>query len=225
MYNVIKFVLMGVMSCSFAASAALIESDYLGVQGGITYDSSTNYEWLDLSFTSSMTLAEYQNYLTSLDDNWLFASSALVSNLFAEFGVTAADDPLYGTATSAGALHLYQPPTQGFLDQVQDISILGEYLSDVSQFFGIKGFTSDIVANVYYEQFMMYHSKSLSVGVISLGDYIHKADGGDLYSFFTYREKSNDPVVVSEPSILILFVLSIFFIARLKCTPKLSANR
>ena len=47
---------------SLNASASLIERDYLGVTGGVTYDTESQLEWLDLSFTRTMDFNEYQDY-------------------------------------------------------------------------------------------------------------------------------------------------------------------
>lgn len=66
----------------FKASVPLFERDYLGVACGITCDSERQLEWLEVTFTRNLDLAEYLNYLNELDACWNLATSVLVRQLF-----------------------------------------------------------------------------------------------------------------------------------------------
>lgn len=190
------------------ALASLIERDYAGITNGITFDSETNYEWLDLSFTRTMNLTEYQNYLLELDDGWKFASSDMVSVLLTNFGLISVDNSAYGTVASGSGYSYYSSPELAYIELVDDLAILGESMSMGSNFYGIKGFTSDQLGATY-EQYMAYYSKSKSIGIVSLGDYIRIPSGKSIQSFFTYREAQVQPQAVDlpEPSTISIFIL------------------
>lgn len=192
--------------------ASLIERDYSGVIGGITYDSESNYEWLDLSFTRSMSLSEYQDYLAVLDDSWMFASSDKVSDLFSHFDLTGEINVDYGIANPGSGYAYYSSPETVFIDLVNDLTMLGESMSLGSNFYGVKGFTSDQVG-ANYEQYMAYYSKSQTIGVVSLGDYIRTPSGKSIQSFFTYREALPvvAPVDLPEPATLGMLALMLCF--------------
>lgn len=206
---------------SLNASASLIERDYLGVTGGVTYDTESQLEWLDLSFTRTMDFNEYQDYLLSLNDEWNFASSDLVANLFSNFDLNDEVNDDFGTAKVGNGYHYYSSPESAFINVVNSLVILGESMSEGSNFFGVKGFTSDNVGNGY-EQYMAYYSNSQSIGVVALADYVRAPTGKGIQSFFTYRQSNamavsnvNGPslpaTAVPEPATLGLFAMLLSF--------------
>ena len=208
---------------SLNASASLIERDYLGVTGGVTYDTESQLEWLDLSFTRTMDFTEYQDYLLSLNDEWNFASSDLVANLFSNFDLNDEVNDDFGTAKTDIGYHYYSSPESAFINVVNSLVILGESMSEGSNFFGVKGFTSDNVGNGY-EQYMAYHNGAKDLGILAFGDYHRVPTGKDILSFFTYRiarpevnfaslNISVPSTQVSEPTTLAIFTLMLSLFA------------
>ncbi|ARD43722.1 hypothetical protein [Colwellia sp. PAMC 21821] len=169
------------------SSATLIERDYLGVSGGITYDDETNFEWLDLTFTRSLNLAEYQDYLSVLDAGWIFASSQLVSELLTNFDFIfdKSETNIYGSVIDYNELYLHNKPNKIFIEHVNQMTILGEL--EYPEYHGIKGFTRDMRGD-YFEQYMAYYKLNGNTGVVSAGDFIRNPSGKIFESFFTYRE-------------------------------------
>lgn len=215
------FIKLLLVTCflSLNASASLIERDYLGVSGGITYDSESELEWLDLTFTRNLDLTEYLNYLNDLDAEWKFASSALVSQLLTNFNFTfdQSDNNIYGNAIAYNGFYTHSKPSPSFFDHIEELTMLGESMDSASKFYGIKGFTSDMQGS-YYEQYMAYYTTSKKTGVVSAGDFIRTPSKNLFNSFFTYRESSalqaanvNGPtltspaIAVPEPATLALF--------------------
>jgi len=207
-----------VVALLFAANvhAGLISKDYKGVTGGVTFDDSTNIEWLDLSFTQSMTLIEYQQFLADNSDGWQWASSAQVSNLYSEFGITSSNNTAWGVARDRGPFYTYSSPTAAFKQTVEDLSMLGETLSLSTSFYGVRGFTSNVHASGN-EQFLMYYNNS--IGVVATGQFIERPRGLDYHAFYTFREASpkrmiRDVTTVSEPGtfLLIFSAIAICFI-------------
>jgi hypothetical protein len=172
-------------------SASLIERNYSGVTGGITYDTETNLEWLDLSFTNSMDLGEYQNYLSILDAGWKFANSAMVSNLLTNFDFTFNPDSegfdIYSRAIDVGEIYTYNDPNDIFFQHVDEMTMLGKLTWDGGKWTGVKGFTSEH-SGKYYKQYMAYYSTNGNTGVVSEGKFYREPKASDNESFFTYRE-------------------------------------
>lgn len=214
--NIINKILMSLVALFLASDvyAGLISRDYNGVVGGVTFDNTTNIEWLDLTFTQSMTLSEYQNFIDNNDDGWKLANFAQVSNLFSELGVVSEINSSWGTANDYGAFHLYQSLTDSFKDTVSSMTILGEVMSSSERFYGLRGFYGDTLASAMY-QFAMYHTAS--VGVVSTGNFLSLTNGRESTAFFTYREAMQTPVKMSpivstkvpESQTLALLILSI----------------
>tara|TARA_R110001583_G_scaffold64188_1_gene186774 strand:+ start:275 stop:994 length:720 start_codon:yes stop_codon:yes gene_type:complete len=175
---------------SSAASASLIERDYLGVTDGITYDTETELEWLDLTFTSELGLAGYQEYLNELDAGWTFASSALVRQLLTNFNFTfdQTANNIYGNVIEYRRFYTHSRPSQSFFDHVEELTILGESKDKDNKFFGVKGFTSDMDDDDLYEQYMVYYTTSKNTGVASAGNFVRTPSKAIFDSFFTYRE-------------------------------------
>ncbi len=233
-----RFIKSLLISCliSLPVSASLIERDYLQLHdGGITYDNESGYEWLDLSYTRSMNLNQYQDYLSSSSDGWMFASSRMVDNLFTQFNLTqkindrsgihevSEDNSSFGTYHSASGYSYYKPAEKAFIDLVSALTILGESMSEGSALFGIKGFTSDNI-NGAYEQYMAYHNGAKDLGILAFGDYHRVPTGKDIQSFFTYRiarpevnfaslNISVPSTQVSEPTTLAIFTLMLSLFA------------
>lgn len=219
------FIIVSLLMSSYSASSTLIERDYLSENdGGITYDSESGYEWLDLSFTRSMCLTasagndchNYNEYLSNLDDGWIFASSQLVSDLLINFSFTSGKSDIYGEVKSGSGYYYYNDPKPTFIDHVNELTILGETMSQGSSLYGIKGFTSDNV-NGAHEQFMAYYNNSQSLGIVAFADYHRVPQGKPIQSFFTYRkaraEVRFEPVIqVPEPATLGIFTLMLFII-------------
>lgn len=205
---------------SLPVSASLIERDYSGVTGGITYDSEANVEWLDLSFTRTMNLFEYKNYLVTLDDGWKFASSDLVANLFSNFALTPEPNEDYGVIKAGSGYSFYSPPKSLFIELVNDLTILGETMSSASALYGIKGFTSDSIGAAH-EQYMAYYNGAETLALLALGDYHRVPTGKQIQSFFTYRTAVSggssasimSVVNVPEPTTISLFTLFLCFMA------------
>lgn len=174
---------------SSIVSATLIERDYLGVTGGITYDTETELEWLDLTFTRKLGLAGYQEYLNELDAGWTFASSALVRQLLTNFNFTfdQTANNIYGNVIEYPLFYTHNRPSQSFFDHVAELTILGESKDKDNKFFGVKGFTSDMSRSLY-EQYMVYYTTSKNTGIASAGNFVRTPSETMFDSFFTYRE-------------------------------------
>ncbi|MBA6389578.1 PEP-CTERM sorting domain-containing protein [Colwellia sp. BRX10-3] len=199
-----KFILIFCLWSSFA-SASLIERNYLGIAGGITYDSETNFEWLDLTFTRELELAEYQDYLANLDAGWTFASSKLVSVLLTnfDFSFDKSDTNSYGTVTDYSEFYTHRKPSTDFTQHVNQMTILGESQDSESKYFGIKGFTSDMRGD-FYEQYMAYYTTNGNTGIVSAGDYIRTPKKDMFESFFTYREAvAFQPTAITSQAVTI----------------------
>jgi len=221
--NIFNKNLMLLAAFIFASNvnAGLISKDYDGVVGGITFDSSSNIEWLDLNFTQSMTVLEYQEFLASSTDGWQMANFSLVSDLFSTFGVISDVNSDWGNVSDYGTFQLYRNVSDSFKDIVSSLGMLGEVMSSSSQFIGIRGFYGDTFENAL-SQFAMYHSNT--VGVISTGKLLSLANGKESTAFFTYREaKQVAPMNVSprntkvsepNPIYLLLLALSALIITR-----------
>lgn len=216
---------------SWSASATLIERDYLEWgDGGITYDDSSDREWLDLTFTRTMDFGEYQQFLaTANDDGWAFATSSMVGNLFSQFSFSSVHNQDYGNATSYQDYYYYSPRSQGFSDLVDNLTILGETMSigtksDNVKFYGVRGYVdTGIVGDP--SQYMAYRNEK--IGVVSLGTFKGNAIGSRYESFFTYRDARDEvvfeqptfsitnqqPIGVSEPATLGLFTLMLSILA------------
>lgn len=205
---------------SSTAAASLIERDYLGVTGGITYDTETELEWLDLTFTDGLGLVGYHDYLNELDAGWRFASSVLVSQLFTNFNFTfdQSIDNIYGSIVDKSDHYTINNPSLTFFEHVKELGTLGHTTSN-NKFHGVKGFTSDIRGSLN-EQYMVYYTTSRNTGVASAGDFIRTPKEDLFDSFFTYRVNTNfqqanvnapvlsaPAIAVPEPATLGLFSL------------------
>ncbi|ASP46490.1 PEP-CTERM sorting domain-containing protein [Cognaticolwellia beringensis] len=211
---------------SSIVSATLIERDYEGVSGGITYDSKTNIEWLDLSFTRSMNLVQYQHYLANLNANWLFADGEMVSDLLTNFefyfNPDSAGNDIYGRAINVKENYTYNNPKDIYFKHVDEMKVLGEFTTEGGKWTGVKGFTSDYSGN-YYKQYMAYYSSNKNTGVVSAGKFYRAPKARSDESFFTYRVSTfEEPAVkatvavqsavqLPEPSTLGLFSLILCF--------------
>lgn len=209
-------IILGSVFFTLSATAGLVVKDYNGVSGGITFDSDTNIEWLDLSFTESMSVTEYQDFLNTNGEGWQFATKTLVGDLFSKFGATSANNTNWGNGADYGMFHVYAPASSEFMRVTDSLSILGEVMSASTAFSGVRGFAGDILA-ASMNQFAMYYNRF--AGVASMGDFIEFADGRDSTAFFTYRSVPNvqpimmnpkSPLAVPEPATWSMFLLVAF---------------
>lgn len=185
---------------SWSASAALIQRDYIEKDdGGITYDDVSGYEWLDLTYTRTLSFENYQEVLDRTTEGWMFADTQHVADLFTQFSLTNEVNDEYGTATPVHitptsepaylAYYYYNPQKSAFNDLVEDLTILGETLSigtqnDTVKFYGVRGYV-DTGIDGEHSQFMAY--KNEKIGVASLGHFRGRPIGNRYESFFTYR--------------------------------------
>ena len=187
---------------SWSSSASIIQRDYIEKgDGGITYDDVSGYEWLDLTYTRTLSFEKYQEILARTTEGWEFADTQHVADLFAQFTFTDEVNDEYGTAIPEHitpksesdpaylAYYYYSPQTSAFNDLVDDLTILGETLSigtqkDDVKFYGVRGYV-DTGIKGETSQFMAY--KNERVGVASLGGFRGKPIGNRYESFFTYR--------------------------------------
>ncbi len=195
---------------SWSASAALIQRDYIEKgDGGITYDDESGFEWLDLTYTRTLSFDKYQEVLGRTTEGWMFADTQYVADLFSQFSLTNEVNDDYGTATpvhitpkpesepdlSYLAYYYYNPQTSAFNELVEDLTMLGETLSlgtlnDDVKFYGVRGYVNtaidgDTASEYKASQFMAYRNEK--IGVASLGHFKGNPIGNRYESFFTYR--------------------------------------
>jgi len=90
-----RFVLLFSLALSGQfANASLVELDWqTSGDAGITYDTATNLEWLDVSITANTSVNQM---LPALDpggqyDDWRYASEADINSLYEAYGLVGAD--------------------------------------------------------------------------------------------------------------------------------------